>query len=104
MRISDWSSDVCSSDLFGAGSGALAAAVIPALRRLGIEPEYQILEVSADLRARQQARLAPLDAKVKCLSALPEAFSGCVLANEVLDAIPATLFRWAGTGPLMTHG
>src|SRR5690606_8431368 len=35
---------------FGAGSGALAAAVIPALRRLGIEPEYQILEVSAELR------------------------------------------------------
>src|SRR5690606_23229178 len=67
---------------FGAGSGALAAAVILALRGLGIEPQYQILEVSADLRMRQQARLAPLDANVQWLSALPEAFSGCVLANE----------------------
>ncbi len=89
---------------FGAGSGALAAAVIPALRRLGIEPEYQILEVSADLQARQQARLASLDAKVKWLSALPETFSGCVLANEVLDAMPATLFRWDENGTLMEIG
>src|SRR3546814_467603 len=104
MRISDWSSDVCSSDLFGAGSGALAAALIPALRQLGIEPEYQILEVSADLRTRQQARLAPLDANVQWLSALPEAFSGCVLANEVLDAMPAALFRWNENGDLMEIG
>ncbi|UYO94094.1 class I SAM-dependent methyltransferase [Pollutimonas sp. M17] len=89
---------------FGAGSGALAAAVIPALRRLGIEPEYQILEVSAELRARQQARLAPLDARVQWLSALPETFSGCVLANEVLDAMPAALFRWDENGKLMEIG
>ncbi|MFW7343266.1 SAM-dependent methyltransferase [Pollutimonas sp. H1-120] len=89
---------------FGAGSGALAATIIPALRRLGIEPEYQILEVSADLRARQQARLAPLNAKVKWLSALPETFSGCVLANEVLDAMPVTLFRWDENGTLMEIG
>lgn len=89
---------------FGAGSGALAAALIPALRGLGIEPEYQILEVSADLRMRQQARLAPLDAKVQWLSALPETFAGCVLANEVLDAMPATLFRWNENGELMEIG
>src|SRR5690606_10065805 len=42
---------------FGAGTGALAAAIIPALRAAGVEPRYQILEVSADLRARQQNRL-----------------------------------------------
>src|SRR5690606_27322 len=34
---------------FGAGSGALAAAIIPALRALDIDVDYQILEVSADL-------------------------------------------------------
>ncbi|MGB3287678.1 MAG: SAM-dependent methyltransferase [Burkholderiaceae bacterium] len=89
---------------FGAGSGALAAVLIPALRDLGIEPDYQILEVSADLRARQQDRLAPLGAKVQWLSALPESFSGCVLANEVLDAMPATLFRWNENGELMEIG
>jgi len=89
---------------FGAGSGALASAVIPALRRLGIEPEYQILEVSADLRQRQQARLAPLQANVVWLDSLPQAFRGCVLANEVLDAMPATLFRWDEDGSLAELG
>lgn len=79
---------------FGAGSGALAAAVIAALREMGIDPHYQILEISADLRTRQQQRLAEFGASVTWLDSLPEAFSGCVLANEVLDAIPATLFQW----------
>ncbi len=78
----------------GAGSGALAAAVIVALRELGIDPHYQILEVSADLRARQQERLTEFGASVTWLDSLPEAFAGCVLANEVLDAMPATLFQW----------
>jgi SAM-dependent MidA family methyltransferase len=79
---------------FGAGSGALAASIIPALQALGITPHYQILEVSAELRARQQHALAPWGATVTWLDALPDAFRGCVLANEVLDAMPATLFGW----------
>ncbi|MGP1613821.1 MAG: class I SAM-dependent methyltransferase, partial [Pollutimonas bauzanensis] len=89
---------------FGAGSGALAEAMIPALRGLGIEPVYQILEVSADLRARQRQRLAGFGASVSWLDALPEAFCGCVLANEVLDAMPATLFRWSDDGRVMEIG
>lgn len=79
---------------FGAGSGALAAVVIAALRELDIDPLYQILEVSGELRARQQERLAEFGSRVQWLSALPAEFSGCVLANEVLDAMPVTLFRW----------
>lgn len=79
---------------FGAGSGALAAALIPALQALGHTVDYRILELSADLRARQQDRLAPWAKQVQWLDQAPEAFSGCVLANEVLDAMPATLFRW----------
>ncbi len=79
---------------FGAGSGALAASVIPALRALGLEPAYFILEVSPDLRERQQARLAALSAEVTWLETLPTDFMGCVVANEVLDAMPAKLFRW----------
>lgn len=79
---------------FGAGSGALAAALIPALQALGHQVDYQILELSADLRARQQARLAPWASRVQWLDQAPDAFSGCVLANEVLDAMPATLFCW----------
>src|SRR5690606_32019974 len=35
---------------FGAGSGSMAAAMIPALRELGLQPVYQILEVSGDLQ------------------------------------------------------
>jgi SAM-dependent MidA family methyltransferase len=89
---------------FGAGTGALAAAVIPALRRQGIEPRYRILEVSADLQARQKDRLAALDADVEWLTALPQNFCGCVLANEVLDAMPVTLFRWDDDGNLLEVG
>src|SRR5690606_30065293 len=89
---------------FGAGTGALAAAVIPALKELGIEPQYQILELSADLRARQGERLTPFSDTVQWLDALPEAFSGCVIANEVLDAMPAVLFQWNAAGEPMELG
>lgn len=89
---------------FGAGSGALAAALIPALRTLGIEPVYQILDVSADLRQRQQAHLASLDANIEWVEQLPHAFEGCVVANEVLDAMPVTLFEWGQDGQVMEIG
>ncbi|MFT0533669.1 class I SAM-dependent methyltransferase [Castellaniella hirudinis] len=89
---------------FGAGSGALAAALIPALQALGHTVQYQILELSADLRARQQTRLAPWADQVQWLDQAPTAFSGCVLANEVLDAMPATLFRWDDQGALQAMG
>src|SRR5690625_1463686 len=79
---------------FGAGSGALAASIIPALHQQGIKLNYQILELSPDLRQRQQQRLAGLSAKIEWLDALPTSFSGCVLANEVLDAMPVKLFEW----------
>lgn len=79
---------------FGAGSGALAASIIPALQQQGIKLNYQILELSPDLRQRQQQRLAGLNAKIEWLEALPTSFSGCVLANEVLDAMPVKLFEW----------
>lgn len=80
---------------FGAGSGALAAVLIPELQAAGIPVDYRILELSADLRARQHARLQPWQETVRWLDALPAEFSGCVLANEVLDAMPAILFRWS---------
>ena len=89
---------------FGAGSGALAASLIPALRDLGIEPVYQIIEVSADLKERQQARLSTLDPQIQWLDQLPQAFTGCVIANEVLDAMPVSLFEWGQDGKLMELG
>lgn len=88
----------------GAGTGALAAALIPALNLLEIRPRYQILEVSGELRERQRQRLAGLHANVQWLDALPANFKGCIIANEVLDAMPATLFHWDDEGRLMELG
>lgn len=89
---------------FGAGTGALAAGLIPALRDHGLEVSYRILEVSADLRQRQRERLSEFGAAVQWLDALPEAFRGAVLANEVLDAMPVRLFRWGPSGTVLERG
>ncbi len=89
---------------FGAGTGALAEGVLAELDRLGLPCTYRIVEISTDLRARQQARLAPLGARVQWLDALPEAFEGVVLANEVLDAMPLRLFRYDEQGQLQERG
>lgn len=81
----------------GAGSGRLAADLLNALAELGAAPErYLILELSGELRARQRetlAREAPaLAARVEWLDAMPERFSGCVVGNELLDAMPVQTF------------
>lgn len=89
---------------FGAGSGALALSIITALREMGIEPEYTIIEVSAQLRERQGDRLNKLKANVQWRDTLPRHFKGCVLANEVLDAMPVSVFRWDENGQLMEKG
>jgi SAM-dependent MidA family methyltransferase len=83
----------------GAGSGKLAADMLSELERVGSLPDsYAILEVSADLRARQQAlisgRLPHLLGKVRWLDELPKKFSGAIVANEVLDALPVHLVHW----------
>ena len=83
----------------GAGSGKLAVDMLGELERIGNLPDsYAILEVSADLRARQQAliqtRLPHLLQRVHWLDALPEKFSGAIVANEVLDALPVHLVHW----------
>ena len=80
----------------GAGSGALAIEVMRALAIEGRLPSrYAILELSAELRHRQQASIAraipSLANRMAWLEALPEAFEGVVLANEVLDAVPVHL-------------
>jgi SAM-dependent MidA family methyltransferase len=84
----------------GAGSGRLAFDVLAAMAERNALPErYLILEISADLRARQQALLAslpaPLAARVHWLDAPPaEGWQGALLANEVLDALPVECFAW----------
>jgi SAM-dependent MidA family methyltransferase len=80
---------------FGAGSGALAHSVLSALDSQGFTANYFILEVSADLRLRQQQLLAPWGKRVIWLDRTPSQFTGCILANEVLDAMPVELFAWS---------
>jgi SAM-dependent MidA family methyltransferase len=76
----------------GAGSGRLGLDLLLALRdRHGLKPRYAILEVSGDLRERQQALFAAepeLFTQVQWLDQLPETIDGVVIGNEVLDAVP----------------
>jgi len=98
----------------GAGSGALAGALLDALAAADAAPErYCILEVSPDLRARQQATIAaraPVQAtRVDWLDRLPESIDGAVVMNEVLDAIPPRLVtrqggRWLERGVTWQDG
>ena len=85
----------------GAGSGTLAADLLLELERLGCTPQrYLILDLSPDLRDRSRdtlARRAPhLLERVAWLNQLPPAFTGIVIGNEVLDAMPARVFRREG--------
>ena len=87
----------------GAGSGRLAADLLLELERLGALPErYFILDLSADLRQRQQETIAAavphLQDRVVWLDTLPEQFSGAVVANELLDAMPAAIVAWRENG------
>lgn len=87
----------------GAGSGRLAADLLLSLEQTGPLPErYYILDLSADLRQRQQQTIAAaaphLLPRVEWLDRLPENFSGVVVANELLDAMPAHVVAWRESG------
>lgn len=78
---------------FGAGSGQLAFDILSELataQTLQTLQAYYIVELSAELRARQQLKLRDFP-QVQWLDRLPDAFSGVVLGNEVLDAMPVEL-------------
>lgn len=84
----------------GAGTGELAAQILTELDALGMNAPYSILEVSGDLRARQQLALQSLGGTVNWLDTLPEKITGVVFGNEVLDALPVHLVHWTENGPL----
>jgi SAM-dependent MidA family methyltransferase len=83
----------------GAGTGRLAAALLLELHKLEQAPRhYLILEVSADLRQIQQETLQQalppeLMQRIHWLSALPDTFTGLVIGNEVLDALPVHIIK-----------
>jgi len=79
---------------FGAGSGALAQQLLAALGER--VRRYSIVDVSGSLRARQRERLAPFGDRVRWLDVWPEAMTGVVVGNEVLDAMPVQLLHFDG--------
>ena len=80
---------------FGAGSGALAAQLLDTLGER--VRRYAIVELSARLRERQRDRLSAHAGRVVWLEAWPEAMTGVVVGNEVLDAMPVQLLCWQGS-------
>jgi SAM-dependent MidA family methyltransferase len=85
----------------GAGSGKLALSILQALPDNGAF-HYFILEPSAELVYRQQQLLQEhLDSKtfnrVQWITTLPESFSGVIIANEVMDALPVERFVKSAT-------
>lgn len=88
----------------GAGSGKLAVQLLGELAVLGVLPgRYRILEVSAHLHDMQRQTIAnklssELAARVEWLDQLPSTFTGIILGNEVLDAIPVNLVVWGEDG------
>ena len=84
----------------GAGTGKLASGVLQQLSELSQLPDhYYILDVSANLRERQSLHLQSLlpeavFSRVQWLETLPDSFTGVVMGNEMLDAIPVNLIHW----------
>lgn len=88
---------------FGAGRGVMAADILLELESHACLPErYSILEVSADLRERQRetllAKVPHLLGRVQWLEVLPAEFTGVMIGNEVIDAMPVELFHVGADG------
>jgi SAM-dependent MidA family methyltransferase len=88
---------VCDVDTvieFGAGSGALAEGLLDAI---GSDVHrYDIVEISAGLRAQQAERLARFAPRVEWIERVPPGANAVMLGNEVLDAMPAKLLAFDG--------
>ncbi len=89
---------------FGAGSGQLAHDILEELKTLGFHPQYNILELSADLKQRQQQALAPWGEQVRWIDDPGPAFEGIILANEVLDAMPVHIVGFDQDGQAIERG
>ncbi len=94
---------------FGAGSGALALQICEHLGVISCPlVQYFIIEISSELRVRQQERLRHLGDQVQWLDAWPSQMRGVVIGNEVLDAMPVKLLarvngQWHERGIALSH-
>lgn len=82
----------------GAGSGRFALELLSMLDELHALPDqYYIYEISRSLQSAQrmliQTSRPDLLERITWLNVLPSPFSGIVLANELLDAVPFERFQ-----------
>ncbi len=83
---------------FGGGTGRLAVDLLLELERLGVMPDhYYLLDVSGELRQRQQQLIAGqlpqhLVSRVHWVNGFVEDFRGVAVANELFDAFPVEQF------------
>ena len=83
---------------FGAGTGKLALDILTELHQQGCPPDqYYIVELSGELRSRQELTLKDFP-EVVWLDQMPASFTGVVLGNEVLDAMPVQLVKKTASG------
>jgi SAM-dependent MidA family methyltransferase len=87
----------------------MAAEILAELNALHSLPDrYNILELSGDLRGRQQetlsTRIPQLVERVRWIDRLPDpGFQGVIVGNEILDAMPVERFRITPNGPRPLH-
>lgn len=88
---------------FGAGSGKMACDILQTLARENTLPEkYFILEVSGFLQHTQKNKIneliPELADRVEWITSLPQNFTGIILANEIIDAMPVHRFTVTESG------
>ena len=85
----------------GAGSGRFALNLLQSLADTELPDKYYIYEISPALRQAQKKLIAkhcPQHlSRIQWLTDWPNTFSGVIIANEVLDALPVRCFTSAKT-------
>jgi SAM-dependent MidA family methyltransferase len=92
----------------GAGDGRLCKDILLYLQnKKKIPAEYTIVEISANLKKQQQKlikdNMPDYYNKVKWQNEIPDGYSGFIIANEVLDALPVEIFRTYEDGLLQLY-
>ena len=87
----------------GPGSGKLALSIQDYFATQNIPLKYHLLEVSADLKQQQQQTLQKYQAQTTWIHELPQDFTGIIIANEVLDAMPVHRFTTSSDKEILEH-
>jgi SAM-dependent MidA family methyltransferase len=88
---------------FGGGRGDLAEGLARAAGPKAAGLSIEMIELSAGAQALQRERLAGVR-NVVWRAELQPGFSGMVIANELLDAMPVKCFEWQGGDQVLEWG